>query len=74
LKNKIQTHAGLVEGKRIMVFRVGSFVPGVKIVQSYKSRKIKDAAILLVFLVMFEKIFEFDQFVEELTGTQNLKG
>lgn len=57
-----------------MVFRVGSFVPGVKIVQSYKSRKIKDAAILLVFLVVFEKIFEFDQFVEELTGTQNLKG
>ena len=63
-----------MEGKGIMIFGIGPFVPWIKIMQLYKSRKIKDTAILLVFLIVFEKIFEFDQFVEELTGTQNLKG
>jgi hypothetical protein len=57
-----------------MIFGIGPFVPGIKIVHLDKCCKIEHTAILPVFLEMFNKVPELNQFVEKLTGTQNLKG
>jgi hypothetical protein len=57
-----------------MIFGIGSFMPGIKIMQLDKFSKIQDAPVLPVFLVMFNKVPELHQFIKKLTGTQNLEG
>lgn len=56
-----------MQGKRIMIFGISAFVHGIKIMQSYKSRKINDASILLVFLEVSDQVSEFKQFIKELS-------
>jgi len=57
-----------------MIFGIGSFMPGIKIMQLDKFCKIEVTPILHVFLEMFKKVPELHQLVEKLAGTQNLKG
>jgi hypothetical protein len=57
-----------------MILGISSFMPGIKIMQLNKFCKIENTPILPVFLVMFNKVPELHQFIEKLTGTQNLKG
>jgi hypothetical protein len=57
-----------------MIFRIGSFMPGIKIMQLDKFCKIEYTPIFPVFLEMFNKVPELNQLVEKLSGTQNLKG
>ena len=57
-----------------MIFGIGSFMPGIKIMQLDKFCEIEVTPILHVFLEMFKKVPELHQLVEKLAGTQNLKG
>jgi hypothetical protein len=57
-----------------MIFGIGSFMHGIKIMQLDKFCKIEDTPILPVFLEMFQKVPELHELVEKLARTQNLKG